>query len=91
MTLKDYTVIELENELRERYTEEALAEEKEKKKPKQLEYIDCLYMREICQEYIDSIAEKGYVDEDMEHYIFETTMEAVYGKKVWEYINENLR
>jgi hypothetical protein len=30
----------------------------------------------------------GYVDEDLNHYLFEEVMTALYGKDVWKYINE---
>ena len=30
----------------------------------------------------------GVVDDDTEHYIFEAVMEAVYGEKVWDWINK---
>lgn len=46
-----------------------------------------LYM--ICQQYIDSCEKNNHVDEDLEHYIFEAAMEAVFGPDVWKYVNKH--
>ena len=61
------------------------------KKPKQLntEEINLTALKEICQNYIDFVDnDKEYhEDNDYDHYIFETAMETVFGKEVWNFIN----
>ena len=62
-------------------------------KPKQVERdVDrAARLRRLCQEYIDQLAEDDYVDDDLEHYIFEAAMELAFGKGVWKWINARLR
>lgn len=54
---------------------------------------DLTALRRLVDDYMDDVAmvEKDHdhiIDEDFEHYIFETAVETFYGKKVWDYINE---
>jgi len=59
-------------------------------KPKQLPDIDIEIdsIKEMCQNYIDFVASDDYhEDNDFKHYIFETTLESIFGRQVWEYIN----
>lgn len=64
-------------------------EEREELKPRPLNKVD----RElhpllvVCMQYIDDLWNKGYVDEDLNHYIFEAAMEYIYGKEIFEKIN----
>ena len=52
--------------------------------------IDLTSLRAECQEYIDSIADGSYhEDNDTAHYIFESALKAIYGKDIFNYINEN--
>lgn len=61
------------------------------KKPLQIEEdkVDLTALKEICQSYIDFVDndEEYHEDNDYSHYIFETTMEALFGKGVWNFIN----
>lgn len=50
--------------------------------PKQLEAL-----RDACKNYAAQI-EEGFVRNDTEHWIFQAAMELVYGKSIWEWINE---
>ena len=34
------------------------------------------------------INEKGFEDEDFEHYVYETAIEAIYGKAYWEWFKK---
>ena len=77
--LEQFSTDELEEELRRREEEE---------KPKQIAAPDLTKLRKICQEYIDSLARDKYVDGDLDHYIFEAAMETVFGKNVWDWIND---
>jgi hypothetical protein len=63
-------------------------------KPEMVAYSDFPHegLRSLCQSYIDELAkEEGYVDEDLEHYIFEAAMEACFGKDVWKWINARMK
>jgi len=55
---------------------------------KSLKTIDFAPLREMAIDYIRNMAKGvGHEDDDAPHYMYEELMEAVYGKKVWEYIN----
>lgn len=60
-------------------------------KPIQQTIIDLKELREICQEYLDFIDDDEIFNEDgHDDYatsISEKAMELIYGKKVWDYIN----
>ncbi len=57
-------------------------------RPKQLDEVDTKSLRDICQQYIDYIdSEEYHEDNDYDHYIFQATMEAVYGNNIWKFIN----
>lgn len=58
-------------------------------KPKKLKNIDLSKLIEICESYIEFIDnDKEYTeDNDFDHYIFETALEAIYGDDVWEFVN----
>lgn len=57
-------------------------------KPLQLKDPDFTELKKICQEYIDSYADNGFVDDDLEHYIFEEALKAIFGEHVWQWIKE---
>lgn len=56
-------------------------------KPKKLEKIDWSKVIQYCVEYIDEVEENGG-DDDSEHYLYEVVIEAVFGEKVWDWIND---
>jgi len=58
-------------------------------RPEQLKKIDVDEICKVCQMYLDDI-EDGDL-EASKQYIFEATMEAVFGDKVFDYINSKLR
>jgi len=43
-------------------------------------------VEKACEVHIQELAD-GRLDEDSEHYIYEAAMEAVYGKKIWDWVN----
>lgn len=43
------------------------------------------------KEVVESIASKGYNDEDNKQYIYETAMKCLYGEGVWVWIRTVLR
>ncbi len=55
--------------------------------PKLIETPDIKPLQTICQNYTNELIKNGYVRDDLEHYIFETAMETVFGKNVWQFIN----
>lgn len=80
-------------------TEDLLAElkrreeqAKEAKKPRATALVapeDLEKLKASCQDYIDQIAEDGYVDDDSKQWIFEAAMELFFGRLVWRWIGEN--
>jgi hypothetical protein len=56
--------------------------------PKQLTTVDTGSIRKICKEYIDMIS-KHENDDDIEHYVFEEALKAVYGKNIFDYVNSH--
>lgn len=57
-------------------------------KPTALPNPDFAELLEQCQKYIDFMAsDEYYSDNDYAHYIYEATIEAVYGPDVWKWIN----
>ena len=61
----------------------------EPEKPEQIEIADFSGLREICRSYVDSVDDGDDVS-DFKDYIFETAMEAVYGRDVFKWINRRL-
>lgn len=59
------------------------------KKPEQVKEPDLTALRKICQDYIDFIDndEEYHEDNDYNQYVFETALEMIFGKDVYEYIN----
>lgn len=62
------------------------------KKPEQLNVVDLVKLRELCQSYIDYLDSEDYSeDNDYDHYIFEEAMNALYGPSVWGYVNSKMK
>lgn len=85
VNIKSVTTDELEKEL-----------ERRKKKllipPKQDDNPDFLPLIELCTKYVDFVASDDFHDDnDWEYYIYEATMEALYGKAFWSFINSKTR
>lgn len=83
--LKDFTDAQLQAELDRRKLEKIKADE-----PKMLPFNNFVPVQILCQDYINQLAEEGWVNGNLDHYIFEAAMEAVFGKDVWNWINEKL-
>jgi hypothetical protein len=43
-----------------------------------------------CESYLDEVEERGAVDSDLTHYLFEEVMRALYGDNVFKWINSRL-
>ena len=79
MTLDSFSTKQLEDEIQKR-------RERESDKILPIAQPDFRPLTKICQEYIDDLANSGYVDGNMKQYIFEAAMESIFGKVVWKYI-----
>ena len=78
--LQEFTDDELRAELvRRERTQEAA-------KPKQIEEPNWGPVIRLCQVYIDDLAEGNRIDSDIDIYISEATLTAVFGDGVWPYI-----
>jgi len=82
MNLKKYTLQELLNEVKKRKTAE--------KSPKLIpnEKRDYSKLENCCENYLDEVG-NSWVDE-LEHYIFEEAVIALYGNDIFDYINSKL-
>ena len=76
----------LQAELEQRRKERELAT-----MPKPVENPDWTEVKKMCQEVIDGLAKEGWYDEDLKHYIYESAMEAVFGKDVFTWMNKRGR
>ena len=58
-------------------------------KPTQLKETDLSELREVCQNYIDFIDNdvEYHEDNDFSNYIFEQALEVIYGKDIWNFVN----
>ena len=45
----------------------------------------------LCTGYISDLATQGWVDDDLEHYIFEAAITAIYGDEIWNYIRQVMK
>ena len=59
--------------------------------PQPLTILNLEPLKTLCQNYITELAEDGDVDEDFPNYIFESAMETVYGKDIWDFINAKIK
>ena len=58
-------------------------------KPKQLKTINLESLVSTCQQHLDYIdSDDYYEDNDDAHYIYEEAMRTIFGKDVFNYINE---
>jgi hypothetical protein len=60
-------------------------------KPDTIKDLDFSVLKKLCQEYIDTLANNERVDDDLEHYIFESALETFFGSAVWEFVNNSER
>ncbi len=60
-------------------------------KPEPLSNPDFSPLIELCQSYINDLAEEGYAFEDYEHWMFKTAMSIVFGNGIWDWTKRILR
>lgn len=75
--LSEYSADDLQAEL----------ERRKNHRPKRLQDINVQPLIDIVEEYITAIAEEKRM-KDAEHYIYEAAIECVYGKGIFDWINE---
>jgi len=74
--LEEFSDEELEEELRQREARKSI--------PVENPHPDWSIVKTSAKEYINGLAENGRSPRDIEHYIFESVIEALYGQEVWE-------
>ena len=90
--INDPEAIRLQSEIDRLQAElEQKRREQELATPKPVENPDWSGVQEMCQEVIDSLAKDGWYDDDMDHYIFEGAMQAVFGEDVFTWMNKRGR
>lgn len=60
-------------------------------KPQQLPSKNFDNLIAMCQDYLDQATDKGWIDDELKQYIFESAMNAVFGNDVWAFINSRIR
>jgi len=55
--------------------------------PLAIDQQDFTALRKLTASWIEEV-KTGEVDENLEHYIYEAAMEAIYGPDVWKWVNE---
>ncbi len=78
--LKEFTVEELQEEIEKR-------KKIRKECPKKIYIPNWEPTIKMCEGYINDLIKNGYADHDHRIYIFEAAVEAVFGKKIWGFVN----
>lgn len=81
--ISQFSTAELERALAERK-----AEENNAAKPKPQANIDWTGVIKLAQEAVDSLAAGDGVDDDLDHWFFESVMDAIYSKNIWKWWNK---
>lgn len=85
MDISEFTVEELQEEISRRKEKERLAN-----KPQPLVNPDLIRLKRVVGQYIEEIYNEVYGDSDISNYIFEEAVKAIYGKKIFNWINKNV-
>jgi len=77
--------------LLEKFTDEELEEELERRKspPPVEELVNTSNIRDQAAQYLDDVHRYGHPQKDAEHFIFEAVMTAFYGNDVWSWLNKH--
>ena len=84
-TVRDFTTDQLEEELRRRREEVYRAE-----RPQRVNQIDWNPLAMMIDDYIDNLYNKKWPGKDLEHYVFETAVNTLYGKDVWPWVRKRV-
>lgn len=79
--LKDYTDIELNEEMKRR---------ERVNWPKPLKEVNWTELIKQCEYYINHLGENGYESKDGDRHIYEIALSVIYGGDVWTWINEKM-
>ena len=81
----------------EELTDDELRAELERRKqpklkvPEQVVNLNCMSLRTTCRNYIIFVASDDYHDDnDYKHYIYETALETIYGKEIWDFTKKQI-
>jgi hypothetical protein len=58
----------------------------QKSKPPPVPEPDFRSVKVLCANYLNDLEKQGWVDDDLQHCIFEAVMQALYGERVCEFI-----
>lgn len=83
--IKTISDAELKAEIERRRKEKAAQE-----RPKPVAQPDLSDLTKLCEDHLVEV-EEGKEDEDTAHYIYEEAMKAVFGPKVFDWINKKSR
>lgn len=61
-----------------------------KPEPNTIDEVDFSTVYAMCLEYVHAMANMGREPKDIEHYMFEEAVMAVYGRGIWAWVNERL-
>ena len=81
--LSEFSDEELFEEINERWKER-------KDKPQQLETPDLTKLKNVCDEYLRWLEKERRGNRNVEHFIFEEALKALYGEDIFFWINEQL-
>lgn len=84
--LRSFSEEELQAELERREKER-----RENKRPTLVENPDFSNVIRDCIAYVDHLHKHDYEPKDLDHYVFEHAMKAVFGPGVFDWINKKLR
>lgn len=81
--LELYTDEELKQEIERRENEKKKAD-----RPYRIPIFNFEPLAKLCENYINELDSKGWVNDDLQHYIFESAMTTFFGNDVWTWINK---
>jgi len=84
MSLREYSTENLLNEIHRREDASLNA------KAKPIDEMDWKPVVTLVENAVSTMRNEGYQPKDFEHFIFERTMEVIYGENVWEWYNDLL-
>jgi len=59
-------------------------------RPSLLETFNLAPLIKLCENYLDTVVKEGGA-KDIKHWVYEATLTTLYGKEVWDWLNEHKR
>ena len=81
--ISDFSENELKEELERREKEKKISQT-----PKPVANVDWSHLHNLLIEEVENRADGNHT-KDFEHWVFETALEAVFGKSIWDWWNKN--